>query len=268
MAVGKRAGLIGTGILQWVRQLFSPLPVAAPPAAPITGQTGIRAPRPYDMRKQNLPRTFSAQDWNRALDYWGDKCAICERPRGLWHTLAQDHWIPLTHPDCPGTVPTNILPLCHGEDGCNNSKGKKDPEAWLVAKLGRRRANRKLREIADYFNWIYGQEPRRLGCPQCGAPVQQFSTQLGEMWQCTSCDATWDEALMRSMTNCPRCECWMIPHDHTSYACPRCQTVWSASEVPNAEVCPNCEQGILTWMESEGGWWLCPNCGAEWEDAD
>src|SRR5260221_10168955 len=98
----------------------------------------------YLTRKRELPNTFTNKDWQRALEYWDHRCAVCERPRGLWHTLAQDHWIPLTNKECPGTTPTNMLPLCHGTDGCNNSKGKRRPETWLYQKLGKRRAERKL----------------------------------------------------------------------------------------------------------------------------
>src|SRR5581483_2176482 len=60
--------------------------------------------RAYVARKRSLPDTFTERDWQRALEYWDYKCAVCGRPRGLWHTLAADHWIPLTAPDCPGTV--------------------------------------------------------------------------------------------------------------------------------------------------------------------
>src|SRR5512141_2961524 len=95
-----------------------------------------RPPRAYVLRKRKLPDTFTDQDWQRALEYWDYKCAVCGRPRGLWHTLAADHWIPLSDPECPGTIPTYIVPLCHGEGGCNNSKRSRSPQAWLEAKLG------------------------------------------------------------------------------------------------------------------------------------
>lgn len=271
MAVGKRAGLLGfvggLNPFNWVRHILAPPPPPAPEPSRPTAR--IRTLRAYDQRKQNLPRAFTVRDWERALEYWGHSCAICGRPRGLWHTLAQDHWVPLTHADCPGTVPTNILPLCHGEDGCNNSKGKKDPEEWLVAKLGRRRANRKLREITAYFEWVHAQEPKRLGCPECGAPVTQAEwVDYGEVWHCGACQSTWDDAALRTFANCPVCECWMAPYDETHYYCPRCAVAWEAVDVPNAELCPGCEQGILHWMADGDGWWLCHHCGGEWVDAE
>lgn len=104
-------------------------------------------------RVQGLPDTFTGQDWDRALTYFKGCCAVCGRPAGLWHILAADHWIPLASPNCPGSIPGNIVPLCHGADGCNNSKRDRDPEEWLLEKLGARKAKNKLHEISAYFNW-------------------------------------------------------------------------------------------------------------------
>ncbi len=111
-------------------------------------------------RKRNLPHTFTAQNWQRALDYFGDCCAVCGRPQGLWHTLAADHWIPLSDPrfDNPGTVPTNIVPLCHGEGGCNNRKNNHDPVEWLQSTFGARKAAKILSRIEQYFQWVKEQE--------------------------------------------------------------------------------------------------------------
>jgi hypothetical protein len=108
----------------------------------------------YKTRKLNLPIDFSATDWTRCLEYWGFRCAVCDRPRGFWHTLAQDHWIPLNSENCPGTVKTNIVPLCHGDGGCNNSKNDTPAEEWLTFKFGIKRAKEILRRIAKYFEWV------------------------------------------------------------------------------------------------------------------
>lgn len=105
-------------------------------------------------RKRSLPETLTTQDWERAIDYFGNCCAVCGRPRGLWHTLAMDHWIPLANPLCPGTIPTNIIPLCHGQDGCNQSKSSHNPTAWLVERFGKRKAKQIEQRITDYFDWI------------------------------------------------------------------------------------------------------------------
>lgn len=107
-------------------------------------------------RKRNLPDTFTAADWQHALDYFDGCCAACGRPAGLWHTIAADHWIALSDPACPGTVPTNIVPLCHprkdGGSSCNVSKHNKNAEQWLAEKLGKRKAKQILARIQVYFD--------------------------------------------------------------------------------------------------------------------
>ncbi len=112
-------------------------------------------------RKAGLPDTYSFRDWQRALDYFNGVCAVCGRPRGFWHTLAADHWIPLADTKhCPGTVPTNIVPLCHGVDGCNNSKSNSAPRAWLMSRFGARKAKQILKRIEAYFAWVKEQDER------------------------------------------------------------------------------------------------------------
>lgn len=106
--------------------------------------------------KRALPAAFTAADWQRAVDYFNGCCAVCGRPSGLWHTLAADHWIPLSdpRPDNPGTVPWNIVPLCHGADGCNNSKHDYDAQEWLTKKLGAKKAKAKAKEIQAYLDSV------------------------------------------------------------------------------------------------------------------
>lgn len=108
----------------------------------------------YNTRKLNLPIDFNHEDWIATLAAFGGCCAVCGRPSGLWHTLAMDHWIPITAPECPGTVPHNIVPLCHGQDGCNNSKHDINPKEWLVSKLGKRKGKRKFDEIQSYLDKV------------------------------------------------------------------------------------------------------------------
>jgi hypothetical protein len=114
-------------------------------------QTRIRN-RTRRARAAELPRNYTAEDWNHALDYWDHRCAVCGRPQGLWHSIVMDHWIPLSDPNCPGTIPTNILPLCHGIEGCNNNKSNEDPIAWLRRRLGNKRAESKRLEIQRFFD--------------------------------------------------------------------------------------------------------------------
>ena len=57
--------------------------------------------------------------------------------------------------DNPGTVPTNIIPLCcTGHDNCNSSKSNKNPVTWLNDRLGQEAAARKLAEIKTYFEYV------------------------------------------------------------------------------------------------------------------
>ena len=97
---------------------------------------------------------INSRAWAACLAYWNHRCAICGQSAGLFHSLAADHWIPIADPSCPGSVPWNILPLCHsrpgGFDGCNNLKSRKPPEQWLTEKLGEKAAS-KLRKIRAYF---------------------------------------------------------------------------------------------------------------------
>jgi len=65
-----------------------------------------------------------------------------------------DHWIPLSYKgdDNPGTVATNIIPLCHGIGGCNNSKNATMPDEWLKRKFGTRKSNQIKLQIQEYFS--------------------------------------------------------------------------------------------------------------------
>lgn len=103
-------------------------------------------------RRRSLPINFTADDLRAALAYFGDCCAVCGRPRGLWHTLAADHWIPISKGG--PTTPANIVPLCHGVDGCNNRKQDTMPEVWLEREFGKRKAMVIAKRIADFFAWV------------------------------------------------------------------------------------------------------------------
>lgn len=108
-------------------------------------------------RKYELPDTFTIADWHTALDYFNGCCAVCGRQLyDLFGTLAAnaDHWIPMSSPKCPGTVAINIIPLCGGDNGCNQSKSDKEPNLWLVERFGKRRAREILKRIEAYFEWV------------------------------------------------------------------------------------------------------------------
>ena len=108
-------------------------------------------------RRRGLPNTLASSDWQNAIDYFNGCCAVCGRQlydlMGT-HKPAADHWIPLSSPDCPGTVVGNMLPLCHGENGCNNRKSKRAPLEFLETEFGKRRAKQILARINAYFEWV------------------------------------------------------------------------------------------------------------------
>lgn len=106
-------------------------------------------------RKANLPNTLTNHEWQRALTYFNDCCAVCGRQlNNLFksHTVAADHWIPLSKDG--GTTALNIIPLCHGVNGCNNHKKDRLPSEWLAEEFGSRKANKILARIEGYFAWV------------------------------------------------------------------------------------------------------------------
>jgi len=105
-------------------------------------------------RKLSLSDDFTPQDWRFALDYFKGCCAVCGRPPGLFHALAMDHWIPLYSPQCKGTIPTNIVPLCDGSGGCNQSKNRRNPEKWLTDTFGKKQSKVILAKIQEFFSQV------------------------------------------------------------------------------------------------------------------
>lgn len=127
-----------------------------------TAQYGIEHPEQrrviklrYRARKHALPDTFTVEDHKFMLEHWNFSCAVCGRQEGAKLTLANDHWIPLRQEGCHGTVPTNMLPLCHGIGGCNNSKQGKDPHAWLIQRFGENQTALIEESIFIYFILIH-----------------------------------------------------------------------------------------------------------------
>lgn len=106
-------------------------------------------------RKEGLLDTFTSDDYKRMIEYWHGCCAVCGRQlNDLFgeHKAAIDHWIPIAK-NGP-TTSDNIVPLCHGVGGCNNSKSGKFPEDWLIEKFGKRKAKQILERIQTYFEWV------------------------------------------------------------------------------------------------------------------
>jgi len=103
-------------------------------------------------RKAALPDTFRTEDWQRCLEYFDYRCAACGRPANLFLKLSIDHFVPFSSPDCPGNVPGNVIPLCHGDTGCNASKGGKDALAWATEKFGSGKAKKFIEKVEAYFS--------------------------------------------------------------------------------------------------------------------
>jgi len=109
----------------------------------------------YRTRKLGLPSSFSAEERRFMLEYWHNACAVCGNQDGFFWTLADDHWICVNSPECPGTIAENIVPLCHTRrgqhDSCNLTKKDREPKAWLISRVGPTKAKRILKAIETYF---------------------------------------------------------------------------------------------------------------------
>ena len=107
-------------------------------------------------RKSSLPHTLTLEQWEHALDYFHGLCAVCHKDASniFKVKISIDHWIPLSYKgnDNPGSVVSNIIPLCCNQQGCNGSKSSKMPNDWLQRKFGKRRAKIIAARIQDYFD--------------------------------------------------------------------------------------------------------------------
>jgi hypothetical protein len=102
-------------------------------------------------RVRSLPATFTHEQWLFCLEYWHNRCAVCERQlRDLFGKIEPhfDHWIPITNAACPGTTADNMVCLC---SDCNLSKHDKMPDVWLTRRYGGRKAAAILRRVEAYF---------------------------------------------------------------------------------------------------------------------
>ena len=75
-------------------------------------------------RRRHAVFEWSLAQWRKCLADW-DGCAYCGSASGPFE---HDHYIPVSAPDCPGTVPWNIVPACRA---CSRSKGARRPEQWV-----------------------------------------------------------------------------------------------------------------------------------------
>jgi 5-methylcytosine-specific restriction endonuclease McrA len=98
-------------------------------------------------RDRGLPSTFNTKHWETAQQYFGWRCAFC----GERHAEHADHWIPISSDACPGTTPTNMIPLCAT---CNCSKNDTDPVQYLRARYSAKKARRIIRDVETFFIYM------------------------------------------------------------------------------------------------------------------
>lgn len=110
------------------------------------------------VRQHGLPATFTRTEEAFCRSHFHYACAACGNQEGFQWTIAMDHWIPVASPVCPGSVVTNMIPLCHGLGSCNNTKHDKAPESWLIQRFGKRKAATILKRIHAYFALVAPQE--------------------------------------------------------------------------------------------------------------
>ncbi len=94
--------------------------------------------------KKALP--YAPIDTDHMLTWFDNSCAYCDCKLEKYHL---DHFIPLTDPKCPGTIPSNIVPAC---PSCNSSKSNKPPLEWLMFKLGNVMGKIRYDVIQEYLS--------------------------------------------------------------------------------------------------------------------
>lgn len=110
-------------------------------------------------RKANVKSDYTQAEWDECLRYFEYRCCVCGRESDFWTVISQEHWIPLSKGG--SYTADNIVPTCYskagnptGDPACNNSKGNKLPEEWLVERFGKRKATIILNRINAYFQFI------------------------------------------------------------------------------------------------------------------
>lgn len=121
---------------------LSEYPTTKPYISLAVAKTGKERRR---LRQRLTPRQWLKDDRAFCLNYWDHACAAC----GTSGPLQFDHWIPLAHyPECPGTVPNNMIPLC---PTCNGHKHARNPQEWLIWQFGETRGADIQKRIEAYL---------------------------------------------------------------------------------------------------------------------
>lgn len=99
--------------------------------------------------KYGKPFVWSKTDQADALAHFGGACAACCIPVVKSVNLHWDHWVPLIAEDSPGTVPSNMVPLCAK---CNSSKEAIRPADWAVRRFGQVVGCEVLRRVENFLS--------------------------------------------------------------------------------------------------------------------
>lgn len=93
---------------------------------------------------------YAVADWQFALAYFDYRCAICGRQYDkIAKGMSIDHWLGWREYPHVGTVPQNIVPLCHG---CNAGKGNRTGEYLLTKRYGDEVATMLLKRIETFLS--------------------------------------------------------------------------------------------------------------------
>ena len=88
--------------------------------------------------RQNLPATLTPHEWLDTLEYFGWRCAYCQRA----DFACLDHFVPVSQGG--GTTRDNCVPACVS---CNSTKGGKDPHGSVIKPEAYARVIRYLTQI-------------------------------------------------------------------------------------------------------------------------
>jgi 5-methylcytosine-specific restriction endonuclease McrA len=102
-------------------------------------------------RIRGMVKSYTQEDWQKALSYFENKCAYC----GKSGHMQQEHYYSVL--DGGTYTPDNIIPAC---SKCNSSKSNKDPLEWLLTKQEHGLVT--MWKISQYFSTLPVNAPERL----------------------------------------------------------------------------------------------------------
>lgn len=96
-------------------------------------------------RKAGLPDSLTQEQWEFAVEFFGDRCAYC----GVKAYLTEDHLVPLTSDG--GRTALNILPACRS---CNSSKHTMRAYLWIRSRFRPERVQAIEAKIVEYLTLV------------------------------------------------------------------------------------------------------------------